>query len=158
MNDEKLESGLYQYRAANWMQRCFGDSIMSDRRERAHRFLEEAIELAQTCGVTPQEVDTLRDYVFSRPPGDLQNEVGGAYLTLACLCAVFGVDMEKSGEDELELVWTKIEKIREKHKTKPRGTALPGVYPTQKFEIHLSEVESKIVKELVDRQSVPCDH
>lgn len=57
---------------------------------RARRFLEEAVELAQAAGVTAEEADAVRAYVFSRPAGDIRQEIGGVMVTLSCLAEVMG--------------------------------------------------------------------
>ena len=50
---------------------------------RALRVLEEAIELAQSEGVTEDEVNIIRNQVFSKPPGVPYQELGGVLTTLA---------------------------------------------------------------------------
>jgi hypothetical protein len=115
----------FQDRIQKWMTACFGHEIMSDRVERNHRFLEEALELVQSCGTTQSEAQQLVDYVYSRPVGELAQEVGGVMVTLAGLCLAQGLDMNACGETELERVWTKIEKIRAKQAAKPKHSPLP---------------------------------
>ena len=44
IKSESLQSGVTE-----WMLACFGKKIASDKMERNHRFLEEAIELVQAC-------------------------------------------------------------------------------------------------------------
>lgn len=115
----------FQHRMNLWMQACFGPVISSDRVERNQRFIEEALELVQACGATREDCHKLVDYVFSRPVGELKQEVGGAVLTLTALCLANNVDMDECGETELARVWTKIDKIREKQASKPKGSPLP---------------------------------
>lgn len=45
----------YQSRVKAWMLACFGEEISSDKAERNHRFLEEALELVQSIGCTQSE-------------------------------------------------------------------------------------------------------
>lgn len=102
------------------MQACFGPDISADPVERNHRFLEEALELVQANGGTPDEAHRIVDYVFSRPPGDLKQEVGGVMVTLAALCLAAGTDMQADGDAELAAIWTMVDRIRAKQAAKPR--------------------------------------
>ncbi|MGU9981545.1 hypothetical protein ACJ4V0_16030 [Phreatobacter sp. HK31-P] len=120
----------FQKRVGRWMNQCFGREVPRDRRERAHRFLEEALELAQVAGCTAHEASQLIAYVYSRPKGEKEQEVGGVMVTLAALCTALNVDQSKSAETELNRVWTKVAAIREKHASKPKLSPLPGVSPT----------------------------
>lgn len=118
----------FQSRVKPWLLETFGKTIASDKVERNHRFLEEALELVQATGCTQDEAHKLVDYVFSRPVGELKQEVGGTMVTLAALCLANSVDMHDEAETELARVWTKVEQIREKQKSKPQFSPLPGVY------------------------------
>jgi len=104
---------------------CFGATIAADKVERNHRFLEEALELVQACGCSQADARQLVDYVYGRPQGDINQEVGGVMVTLAALCLANGLDMHEGGEKELARVWNKIEQIRAKQAAKPKGSALP---------------------------------
>jgi hypothetical protein len=53
--------------------------------ERARRFLEEALELVQSLGVSREESSHLLAYVYDREPGEPFQEFGGTALTLGCL-------------------------------------------------------------------------
>jgi hypothetical protein len=124
----------FQQRVSFWMDRCFGSvealaPDATDPTERNHRFLEEALELVQSCGCTAVEAHQLVDYVFGRLIGEKHQEVGGVMLTLAALCTAQAIDMRQSGETELTRVWTKIEQIRAKHAAKPKHSPLPGSTP-----------------------------
>ena len=107
------------------MQACFGAETSRDIVERNHRFLEESLELVQALGATEQEVLQLVEYVFNRPAGNAQQEVGGVMVTLAALCLAAGFDMDDSAEAELTRIWTMVDKIRAKHATKPKNSPLP---------------------------------
>lgn len=102
-----------------WLLECFGVEISTDHVERRHRFLEEALELFQACDGTLLELVRLAIHVFSRPAGEVPQEVGGVAVTLAALCAARNLDAEALAEAELERVWGKIDRIREKQKAKP---------------------------------------
>ncbi|MEV5033646.1 hypothetical protein MRBLMC3_002883 [Sphingobium sp. LMC3-1-1.1] len=105
---------------------CFGAEIAGDLLERADRFTEEALELAQTMpGFNAERAHALVDYVFSRPVGARGQEVGGVMVTLAALCNPVGLDIVEEAERELARIWTKVEAIRAKQAAKPTGSALP---------------------------------
>lgn len=125
-SNEEPDNRPYQQRIDDWMQVCFGPAITSDTEERNHRFVEEALELAQACGATAQDCHRLVDYVFGRPVGEKDQEVGGVMVTLGALCNAQGLDMAAAGERELTRVWTNIETIRRKQATKPARSPLPG--------------------------------
>lgn len=130
--EEKIEAHLaareYQARVAYWMLECFGPIVSRDKDERMHRFLEEALELVQSCGCTADEAHQLVDYVFGRPVGEADQEVGGTMVTLAALCLAFGLNMHQAGERELARVNQPdiIAKIRAKNAAKPKFSPLPG--------------------------------
>lgn len=119
-------SRSYQDRQDEWLIACFGEVIARDKTERNHRFLEEALELAQSCNCTAGEAHQLVDYVFGRPAGDPAQEVGGVMNTLAALCTAADIDLMHAAEVELARCWEKVEAIRAKQKTKPKYGPLPG--------------------------------
>lgn len=121
-----VERADYQQRVDAWMQTCFGPEISGDKQERNWRFGEEALELLQSLGCTKNDAVKLVDYVYDRPQGDINQEVGGVMVTLAALCTAAGFDMTAEGERELSRVWTKVEKIRAKHAAKILRQPLPG--------------------------------
>jgi len=118
----------FQERVRGWMADCFGAVISSDRVERNHRFLEEALELVQATGCTASEAHQLVDYVYGRPVGHPPQEVGGVLVTLAAHCLAHGIDMEDAAKTEM----TRIEapavrdKIRAKQAAKPKHSPLPA--------------------------------
>lgn len=115
----------YQQRVEEWLEACFPLSVRLDRAERTHRFLEEALELAQANGCGRDDAIALVDYVFGRPKGDPQQEVGGVMVTLASLCSASDIHMDEAGDTELARNWTRIETIRAKQQSKPHGSPLP---------------------------------
>lgn len=118
----------YQSRVKSWVVACFGPEVLEDRRERTHRFTEEALQLSQACGATQEEVLLLVDYVYGRPVGDIANEVGGVMTTLSALNSAHGIDLSAAAEAELAQVWLKKDRIRQKWLSKPNFSPLPGVY------------------------------
>ncbi len=115
----------YQSRVEEWLHACFPKSVFSDRTERTHRFLEEALELSQANGCTKADALALVEYVFGRPIGLPEQEVGGVMVTLASLCSASGLNMDAAGNKELARNWDRIELIREKRQSKPAGSPLP---------------------------------
>lgn len=119
MKNKQLEVGL-------WLLECFGEEIAEDKLERADRFIEEALELAQTNpDFNAVRAHALVDYVFNRDVGEPVQEVGGVMVTLAALCNTVGIDVQEAMNTEVTRIWTKVEQIRAKQKTKPVGSALP---------------------------------
>lgn len=123
--DPQALEAAFQHRVQPWMMACFGPEISGDKLERSDRFIEEALELAQSGDYPRERVLALVDYVYGRAQGDMPQEVGGVMVTLAAFCLAHDIDMHEAGETELARVWTKVEKIRAKHAAKPTGSALP---------------------------------
>lgn len=125
----KAIGALFQSKVAEWLHLCFGDVIALDKKERCYRFQEEANELTQSMGLTREEAHSLVDYTWDRPIGEPHQELGGVMVTLAALCYASEMDMEAGGFVELARIMQPdvIERIRQKQKTKPHQSALPGV-------------------------------
>ncbi len=115
----------FQERVGNWLKACFPAAVRSDRAERTHRFLEEALELAQANGCSRNDAIALVQYVYGRPVGVPASEVGGVMVTLAALCSASGIDMDEAGNGELKRNWDRIDTIRAKYAAKPHGSPLP---------------------------------
>ena len=120
-----MPTASFQTRVQEWLSACFPETVSSDKQERTHRFLEEALELAQASGCTREDAQALVEYVFSRPHGQTELEVGGVLVTLAGLCSVTNVHMQRAAEQELERNWQRINLIREKQASKPNRSPLP---------------------------------
>jgi len=123
----KKDAPGFQACVADWMHDCFGPEISADKLERADRFLEEVLELLQAVGYPRERVRELEGYTYSRPVGELGQEVGGVMVTLAALCSAHNVDMQGEGDRELDRITQPkiMRKIRDKQASKPHGTALP---------------------------------
>ncbi|MEE4087486.1 hypothetical protein [Pseudomonas viridiflava] len=133
----------FQGRVEPWMTACFGAEISADRQERNHRFLEESLELVQACGATSDEAHQLVDYVYGRPTGEPDQEVGGVMVTLAALCLAHQLDMHAAGETELSRIWTKVDQIRAKQAAKPAMSPLPGAYPERHAQPATAKVDDQ---------------
>lgn len=119
------EMTSYQRRVEQWLDACFPPPAKPDRSERTHRFLEEALELAQANACSRDDAIALVDYVFGRPAGKPDQEVGGVMVTLASLCSAVGINMEEAGNRELDRNWDRSDVIRAKQQSKPHGSPLP---------------------------------
>lgn len=119
----------FQKAVGSWLLKCFGQDIAKDKLERSFRFTEEALELAQATGLTKIQILILVDYVYSRGTGEPTQEIGGVMVTLAALCEANNFDLELAADTELKRIHQKINKIREKHFSKPKDVVspLPGI-------------------------------
>lgn len=127
--NNNTNTSSFQLRVIDWMMETFSMETCRSTHERNHRFLEESLELVQSLGCTAKEAHMLVDYVYGRPVGEPQQEVGGVMVTLAALCAAADIDMNECAEVELARCWKNIDKIRAKQAGKPPSSPLPG--PTQ---------------------------
>lgn len=116
----------FQRSVGEWAVSCFGAEVARDPGERNQRFLEESLELVQSLGMPEEHAHALVRYVYGRPAGDGPQEVGGVMTTLAALCEAQGFSMQKAGQTELARCFTRMNEIREKNRSKPRGSPLPG--------------------------------
>lgn len=121
----------FQERVQPWMLACFNIEIAADKLERNDRFIEEALELVQASAYPAERAHALVEYVYGRPQGDINQEVGGVMVTLAAHCLAHGVDMHAEAERELSRINQPdvIVKIRSKQAAKPKGSALPIAAP-----------------------------
>lgn len=112
---------VFQERIDDWLVDCFGEDVASDTQERTHRFIEESLELAQAAGCSKEHALRILEYVYSRPEGEIKQEVGGTMVTLAALCCSLGIAMNLCGELEYKRIndLDVMRKIRKKHLTKP---------------------------------------
>lgn len=81
----------FQARVLPWLMECFGAEIAADRVERCDRFIEEALELAQSLEWPKERALALVEYVYGRPAGEPHQEVGG------CICVQRGDGPEGCG-------------------------------------------------------------
>ena len=87
--------------AWEWGCRCFGQDHMVTHNIRALRFVEEAIELAQACGVPEHKAAKVVRIVYSRPAGSVLQEIGGSMVTLSILARTLGYDVETAFDIEV---------------------------------------------------------
>lgn len=113
----------FQDHVVRWMEATFSAEISQNTAERNHRFLEEALELVQAMGCASTEAHMLVDFVFNRPTGERDQEVGGVMVTLAALCAAAGTEVHRCATVELERCWREMDSIRAKQAGKPPSSA-----------------------------------
>ena len=126
------EISKFQEAASDWALRCFGTKIVRDKTERIDRFLEEALELAQSLGYDRERAQEMVGYVFGRPKGEPAQEFGGVMMTLAVLADVHCFCLEGAAIAELDRVDNPdvITEIRKKQAGKPKvGNAVTEWQP-----------------------------
>lgn len=93
-----------QIEATKWAYRCFAPSEVRSIRQRGLRFLEEAIELAQACGVTKPMIAKLVVAVFDKPIGKIRQEIGGCGTTLLVLASAMCLSADECEAEEMARV------------------------------------------------------
>jgi NTP pyrophosphatase (non-canonical NTP hydrolase) len=93
--------------AHDWAVRSFGAAQMANKKTRALRLVEEAIELCQAVGV--DEVDVLKTlaHVYAGEPGEPIQEMGGVLLTAFLMTRVMDVPVIGTFVRELRRVLAK---------------------------------------------------
>jgi len=125
----------FQNAVMKWAEECFTPRSNKDpanQQDRIQRFVEEAMELAQSLDLPKDHAHDLVEYVYGRPKGEPFQEVGGTIVTLSRLCSVFDIDLHTAAWTEIERASQPevMEKIRAKDRLKPKHSALPGKEPT----------------------------
>lgn len=98
---------ILQRISVEWGVRCFGTQHVFNRKIRALRFLEEAIELAQACDIPKRKVAKLVKAVYARDVGNARQEVGGCMVTLAVFANAAHLDLEEEFDREVRRVLAK---------------------------------------------------
>lgn len=70
------------------------------------RFLEEALELCQARGLTPDDIVRQLNYTYSRPRGTVAEEIAGTALTFQHIANDEGLDIQDLAVAELKRVNT----------------------------------------------------
>lgn len=111
----------FQKRCLGWAQHAFSyaPKLVTSHRERALRYGEEAIELLQACGLSTADIQNLTAYVYSRPVGEITDEIGGSLVCLAALSSSYDISLEVAGDWAIAKCWDKVDAIRVKHADKP---------------------------------------
>lgn len=95
-------------RVLEWAVAMFGP-VAKNRDERAARVLEEALELAQACGLSPDIVDRIVNRVYSKEHGDLRGEFGQLQMVMYAFAANENLIPDTEAEIEFHRVvqWPK---------------------------------------------------
>lgn len=104
MKIAEVDRNARQRQAHRWGAETFGIGNVINVQERARRFLEEAIELAQAVGLDHGQVRDLARHVYAKPPGDFLQEAGGAGVTLLVLCEALGISADCAEVEEINRV------------------------------------------------------
>lgn len=86
--------GVYKswlQRIRDWVTECFGADAMQPA-ERAARLLEEATEVAQACGLHQTYAIAIVQKTYSRPAGQVHQELGGVGIAFLGACAALYTD------------------------------------------------------------------
>jgi NTP pyrophosphatase (non-canonical NTP hydrolase) len=113
--------GKFQHQWDRWMRECYGhQGVVKDPDEANRRFIEEALEVVQSLGMSKEEALFMVDYVYSRPKGEPSQETAGALATLVTLCNVHNIDLGQAALADLNDCWQRISQIRNKQANKPK--------------------------------------
>lgn len=82
-----------QKRAFEWARSVYGDRVRNHRYQ-AFRFLEEAVELVQTQGLSVEDCQRVVAYVMARKAGQTSIEVGDVRFTLDILAENLGISVD----------------------------------------------------------------
>lgn len=104
----------YQERVKDWVISTFDEGVIVDIPERCHRFIEEALELVQALGLSREDIYRHVTRTYSRPVGELAQEIGGVMVTLNALATAAGIDILTAAETELSNNIKNAPAIREK--------------------------------------------
>ena len=92
-----------QKRIFDWSVETYGPSAATFD-ERALRFLEEALELAQACGIEEDMVGRLAARVYEQEPGPVFKELGQTALMLEALSECRNTDLDEAANAEFERI------------------------------------------------------
>lgn len=102
-----------------WCVKTFGEDKALDPEQRAARQFEESCELAQPLGLSKEDALAIVERVYSRPPGEPLQELGGVMVTTWALAEAIGIDANGAGLKEFARVLkTDPEVFRKKQATK----------------------------------------
>lgn len=122
-----------------WARDMFGE-IAGNPQERALRFVEEAVELAQAMELDRAKMTAIVDRVWSRQAGDVSREIGQCRVTLDLLAFIIGVDPTSEAAAEFGRVKSiPKEEWMKRHQAKiERGFALASPQPDAHLDSFLT--------------------
>lgn len=89
--------------ALKWAAEMFGE-IALEPRERAMRFVEEAVELVHAMGLDATTLQNISTRVYGRNHGYIPREIGQAQMTLEALAEAIGQNAQREAADEFKRV------------------------------------------------------
>jgi len=96
-----------QVQVQNWGRAAFGDAHVTSVPQRCLRLIEEAIEACQAGGLERGQLHRLVDYIYSRPVGELHQEIGGIGVTLLALAAAASLSADAEEVREIARILSK---------------------------------------------------
>lgn len=87
-----------------WCLSTFGRKSAYNPMERAARLIEEAAEAVQAAGLSRTDAFNIVQRVYSRPPGEVAQEIGGCAFTLATFAEFHGLNAEYELQREFDRV------------------------------------------------------
>lgn len=117
--------------AVRWATDCFGADHVNSVEQRAIRFFEEAVELYQAAGGDLAMGHKLLDFVFNRPVGTIEQELGGVGNTVLLLANAAGLDADEAELKEMIRVLSKDpSEFMKRNEEKNAAGFHVGAYPT----------------------------
>jgi NTP pyrophosphatase (non-canonical NTP hydrolase) len=105
-----------------WAKSAFSIPEATSLPQRGLRLLEESIEAFQACGGDEGSAQRLVSFVFSRPPGQLGQELGGVGVTVLALAAAAGMSADTEEMREVVRVLSKpIGEFTQRNKAKNKA-------------------------------------
>jgi len=125
-------SDIKQDVVLNWVNDTYGPAWLNVG-ERCCRFIEEAIELVQAVGLPKEMVLKLVDRCYNKEKGEIQQELGGASVTLLSLAESLGLSREGCEGIEFEnCLKADNDKFRAKHLKKQEAGLTIKEWPIEK--------------------------
>lgn len=97
---------VMQKQVSKWVSTRFGNACLLDKKERAMRVLEEALELAQASGVNSMDVKVILNHVYARPVGEVAQEHAGVLVSLLASATANGLYLDLETESEIARIWS----------------------------------------------------
>lgn len=108
------ETRIAQDEVYSWINSLWGKEA-AGKKERCRRFLEEALELVQSCDFTRGQAEQILEYVYNRPvEPKVSKEVGGSFSTLLALGNAVDVDVWTAYLADKKHRWENASRIKEK--------------------------------------------
>lgn len=115
LQDEAYEKGLERGKAEQarftrqqqilqWACATFGAATADNTTERTQRFAEEAVELVQAVGLSKEAMLNLVEYVYSRPAGKINQEIGQVGVSLLALAEHLKISADAEEVAEFERI------------------------------------------------------